>query len=131
MLAAQAVSKYYGEEDQRVLVLDKVSLELHAGEFIALLGPSGSGKSTLLRLLAGLLTPSSGEILVRDRPLLGANPQVAIVFQSFALYPWLTVQDNVELGLLAKEIVTQGTPAARSGRNRPHRTRRLRVGLPS
>ena len=104
VLAAQHVSKYYGEEDQRVLVLDNVSLELHAGEFIALLGPSGSGKSTLLRLLAGLLAPSSGEILVRDRPLLGANPQVAIVFQSFALYPWLTVQENVELGLLAKEI---------------------------
>jgi len=104
VLAARHVSKYYGEEVQRVLVLDDVSLDLRAGEFIALLGPSGSGKSTLLRLLAGLLSPSSGEVLVRGQLLRGANPQVAMVFQSFALYPWLTVLENVELGLLAKEV---------------------------
>jgi NitT/TauT family transport system ATP-binding protein len=105
VLAARNVSKYYGEEEQRVLVLDNISLELRAGEFIALLGPSGSGKSTLLRLLAGLLSPSRGQVLLRGgQPLQGANPQVAIVFQSFALYPWLTVLENVELGLLAKNV---------------------------
>ena len=104
VLAARNVGKYYGEEEQRVLVLDDISLELRAGEFIALLGPSGSGKSTLLRLLAGLLSPSRGQVLLRGgQPLQGANPQVAIVFQSFALYPWLTVLENVELGLLAKD----------------------------
>jgi len=104
VLACRQVSKFYGNEHERVLVLDSIDLELRAGEFIALLGPSGSGKSTLLRTLAGLATPSRGEVLVHGQPLLGANPQVAIVFQSFALYPWLTVQENVELGLLAKDM---------------------------
>jgi NitT/TauT family transport system ATP-binding protein len=104
LLAARDVSKYYGEQDGRILVLDSVSLELRAGEFVALLGPSGSGKSTFLRILAGLIPPSSGEVLVHGLPLRGVNPTVAIVFQSFALYPWLTVLDNVELGLLAKGL---------------------------
>jgi NitT/TauT family transport system ATP-binding protein len=103
ILAAHDVSKYYGDARHPVLVLDTITLDLRAGEFIALLGPSGSGKSTLLRILAGLSTPSSGEVLVHGHPLHGANGQVAIVFQSFALYPWLTVQENVEMGLLAKE----------------------------
>ncbi|HKV84043.1 MAG TPA: nitrate/sulfonate/bicarbonate ABC transporter ATP-binding protein [Ktedonobacterales bacterium] len=104
LLAARGVSKYYGDEHERVLVLDSIDLELRAGEFIALLGPSGSGKSTLLRILAGLIAPSRGEVVADGAPLRGTNEQVAIVFQSFALYPWLTVQDNVELGLLAKEL---------------------------
>lgn len=104
VLAARSVSKYYGEAQKRVLVLDDVTLDLRADEFIALLGPSGSGKSTLLRILAGLVSPSSGEVLVRGQPLRGTNPQVAIVFQTFALYPWLTVLDNVELGLLARDL---------------------------
>jgi NitT/TauT family transport system ATP-binding protein len=107
VLTARQVSKYYGDEHERVLVLDSIDLELRAGEFIALLGPSGSGKSTLLRILAGLLKPSRGEVLVHEQPLQGANPQVAIVFQSFALYPWLTVQENVELGLLAKGMTAK------------------------
>jgi NitT/TauT family transport system ATP-binding protein len=112
VLAARTVSKYYGDEQEHVLVLDNIDLELRAGEFIALLGPSGSGKSTLLRILAGLIPPSQGEVLVHAQPLRGTNPQVAIVFQSFALYPWLTVLENVELGLLAKEL----TPKERSER---------------
>jgi NitT/TauT family transport system ATP-binding protein len=107
ILAARDVSKYYGDKQHPVLVLDDITLDLRAGEFIALLGPSGSGKSTLLRMLAGLSTPSSGEVVVRDQPLHGVNAQVAIVFQSFALYPWLTVQANVEMGLLAKEWTPQ------------------------
>ena len=107
VLAARGVSKFYGDEHERVLVLDTINLELRAGEFIALLGPSGSGKSTLLRILAGLAKPSRGEVRVHDTPLQGANPQVAIVFQSFALYPWLTVQENVELGLLAKDMTAK------------------------
>lgn len=104
LVAARNIWKYYGTGQANILVLDDVNLELRAGEFIALLGPSGSGKSTLLRILAGLIPPSSGEVLVHGRPLEGANPSVAIVFQSFALYPWLTVHENVELGLLAKEL---------------------------
>jgi NitT/TauT family transport system ATP-binding protein len=101
ILAAQGVNKYYGDAS-KVLVLNAIDLELRAGEFIALLGPSGSGKSTLLRILAGLINPSTGTVLAHGTPLNGVNPQVAIVFQSFALYPWLTVQQNVELGLLPK-----------------------------
>ena len=68
ILAARSVSKYYGDASKRVLVLDDITLDLRANEFIALLGPSGSGKSTLLRILAGLVSPSSGEVFVRNQP---------------------------------------------------------------
>jgi len=89
------------------LVLDEITLELRAGEIVALLGRSGSGKSTLLRTIAGLIPPTRGAVRYRGRELNGANPGTAMVFQSFALMPWLTVQDNVELGLAA-----QGVPVA-------------------
>lgn len=102
LLAARDVMKYFG--DDRRPVLEHVSVELNEGEFVALLGPSGSGKSTLLRILAGLMEPSSGEVLVHGAPLEGPNPNVAIVFQSFALFPWLDVLQNVELGLLAMNV---------------------------
>ena len=82
-------------------VLDDISLDLREGEIVALLGRSGSGKSTLLRCIAGLISPTSGEISYRGQALNGANPGVAMVFQSFALLPWLTVRQNVELGLEA------------------------------
>jgi len=104
ILAAEGITKYYAGKDQRILVLDNITLELREGEFVTLLGPSGSGKSTLLRILAGLIPPSAGEVLVHGKPLRGPNTQVAIVFQSFALYPWLTVLQNVELGLLARDV---------------------------
>ncbi len=110
LLAADDVRKYYG--DDRSPVLDHVNLELRDGEFVALLGPSGSGKSTLLRIMAGLMPPSEGRVLVHGEPLQGPNPQVAVVFQSFALFPWLTVLDNVELGLLATPLL----PAERHAR---------------
>lgn len=99
LLAARRVRKFFG--DDRTPVLDDVNVELRTGEFLALLGPSGSGKSTLLRILAGLMLPSAGEVVVAGVPLDGVNGRVAIVFQSFALFPWLTVLQNVELGLLA------------------------------
>src|ERR1700694_5304342 len=102
LLAAEEVRKSYGREGTPVL--DGVTLELREGEFVALLGPSGSGKSTLLRILAGLVQPSDGSVLVRGAPLEGLNRQVAIVFQNFALFPWLTVLQNVELGLLSTEL---------------------------
>ncbi len=105
LLAARDVSKVYGND--RAAALEHVSLELRAGEFVALLGPSGSGKSTLLRILAGLITPSEGEVLVHGQTWTGPNPQVAIVFQSFALFPWLTVLQNVEMGLLAVDLPTE------------------------
>ena len=85
-------------------VLDDISLDLREGEIVALLGRSGSGKSTLLRCIAGLIAPTSGEVSYRGQALNGANPGVAMVFQSFALLPWLTVRQNVELGLEALGI---------------------------
>lgn len=85
-------------------VLHGVDLEVAPGEVVALLGRSGSGKSTLLRIMAGLIPSSSGVVTSGGKPLNGPNPDVAMVFQSFALLPWLTVLENVELGLEARGI---------------------------
>lgn len=98
LVHAQSVSKQY--ED--MLVLDRIDLTIRDGEFVAILGPSGSGKSTLLRIITGLLVPSSGQVLYRGAPIQGPCPHAAMVFQTFALYPWLTVLENVEIGLKAK-----------------------------
>ncbi len=92
---------YHKEASADLVVLDDVELTLQEGEIVALLGRSGSGKSTLLRIVAGLLKPTSGDVRWRGEPLTGPAPGVAMVFQSFALFPWLTVQENVELGLEA------------------------------
>ncbi|MEC3956617.1 nitrate/sulfonate/bicarbonate ABC transporter ATP-binding protein [Nocardia sp. CDC153] len=95
---------FTGASGEPLNVLDGVNLQLREGEIVALLGRSGSGKSTLLRLIAGLLAPTKGEVRYRDEPLRGSNPGAALVFQSFALMPWLSVQDNVELGLAARGV---------------------------
>jgi NitT/TauT family transport system ATP-binding protein len=88
----------------RLVVLDNVDLTLHAGEIVGLLGRSGSGKSTLLRAIAGLIRPSEGSIAFEDAPVTGPPAGIALVFQSFALFPWLTVLQNVELGLEARGL---------------------------
>ncbi len=80
-------------------VLENISLQIHAGEIVALLGPSGSGKSTMMRILTGLILPTTGEVLAYDKPLVGFHPRASIVFQNFALYPWLTVHENIAMGL--------------------------------
>jgi NitT/TauT family transport system ATP-binding protein len=85
-------------------VLEDVSLEIRTGEILAVLGPSGCGKSTLMRVLAGLIRPDTGSVLYRNQSLTGLNPGVAIVFQSFALYPWLTVEDNIGEALRARGL---------------------------
>ncbi len=86
---------------QRLEVLRDVSVEIREDEVVALLGPSGCGKSTILRILAGLIKPTSGAVKVRGQPLLGMAPGVAIVFQGFALFPWMTVVENVRAVLQA------------------------------
>jgi ABC-type nitrate/sulfonate/bicarbonate transport system ATPase subunit len=86
----------------QIQVIAPTSLSVESGVIVALLGPSGSGKSTLLRMLSGLAAPSAGEVLWHGKPLGEANPNAAIVFQSFALFPWLTVLENVEVPLLAR-----------------------------
>ena len=105
IIAAESVTKTFTTPDGGALpVLDGVSFTLAEGEIVALLGKSGSGKSTLLRCVAGLIAPSSGSVSYRGTPLTGANPGVSMVFQTFALLPWLTVQQNVELGLEARGV---------------------------
>ncbi|HEV2956804.1 MAG TPA: nitrate/sulfonate/bicarbonate ABC transporter ATP-binding protein [Xanthobacteraceae bacterium] len=85
-------------------VLDDVNLTLRDNEIVALLGRSGCGKSTLLRIIAGLMPPTSGAVAIEGEPVTAPAPQVAMVFQSFALFPWLTVLENVEIGLEAQGI---------------------------
>ncbi len=104
LLELRQVTQAYGRGERRFIAVDKVTLTLSAGEFVALLGPSGCGKSTLLRIIAGLQAPTSGQVLYRGQPLRGVNPHAAIVFQTFALFPWLTVQENVEVALKARGI---------------------------
>lgn len=87
-----------------LLVLDHVNFSIHSGEIIAILGKSGSGKSTLLRIIAGLVRPTSGEVLYQSKPVVKPQPGLTMVFQHFALMPWLTVLQNVELGLEAKGV---------------------------
>ena len=95
---------YHKDASADLVVLEDVNLTLHEGEIVALLGRSGSGKSTLLRIVSGLLKPSAGQVYWRGGAVTGPTDGVAMVFQSFALFPWLTVQENVELGLEARGI---------------------------
>ncbi|MCL6432766.1 MAG: nitrate/sulfonate/bicarbonate ABC transporter ATP-binding protein [Leptolyngbyaceae cyanobacterium HOT.MB2.61] len=106
LIAVENVSKRFPLPDGKgeFTVLNGVSLSVNSGEVVALLGRSGSGKSTLLRIMAGLIPPSEGKVFSNGKPLRGANNDVAMVFQSFALLPWLTVQENVELGLEARGV---------------------------
>ena len=105
LVRATGVAKSFPSADGAPFeVLGDVNLTIGEGEIVALLGRSGSGKSTLLRILAGLIPPSDGAVSYRGVPLAEADPAVAMVFQSFALMPWLTVQANVELGLRASGV---------------------------
>src|ERR1700690_3636525 len=105
IIEARQIEKSYTQPDGRqIQVIAPVDFSVEPNTIIALLGPSGSGKSTLLRMLSGLAAPSAGEVLWHGQPITKCSPNVAIVFQSFALFPWLTVLDNVEAPLLARGI---------------------------
>jgi len=95
---------YHKDASADLVVLEDVNLILREGEIVALLGRSGSGKSTLLRIVSGLLQPTSGQVMWRGIPMSGPTDGIAMVFQSFALFPWLTVQENVEIGLEARGV---------------------------
>ncbi|HEY7629777.1 MAG TPA: nitrate/sulfonate/bicarbonate ABC transporter ATP-binding protein [Thermoleophilaceae bacterium] len=112
LVEARRLVKTFPTKDGELSVLEGIDLEVREGEIVALLGRSGSGKSTLLRCIAGLIPPSDGFVLYREQPFVGTNPGAAMVFQSFALLPWLTVQQNVELGLEARGM----PPAERAER---------------
>ena len=102
IIEARNVEKVYGKPgESRIQVIAPTDLSVYPGEILALLGPSGSGKSTLLRILTGLSKPSAGQVLWHGNPVDGPCPNVSIVFQSFALFPWLTVLDNVQAPLKA------------------------------
>uniref|UniRef100_E6QP18 Putative ABC-type Taurine transport system,ATPase component n=1 Tax=mine drainage metagenome TaxID=410659 RepID=E6QP18_9ZZZZ len=105
IIRAERIEKYYAQPSQnRIQVISPTDLSIVPGEILALLGPSGSGKSTMLRMLSGLSKPSAGQVYWHERPIAETEINVSIVFQSFALFPWLTVLENVEAPLQARGI---------------------------
>ncbi len=98
------VSQIYGREDRRIVAVEDVSFSLREGEFVALLGPTGCGKTTLLRIITGLNEPARGEVLYGGHLLRGVNPHAMIVAQTFSLFPWLTVLENVMVPLRARGV---------------------------
>ncbi len=105
IIRAEKIEKYYAQPSQnRIQVISATDLSIVPGEILALLGPSGSGKSTMLRMLTGLSSPSAGQVFWHEKPIAQAEINVSIVFQSFALFPWLTVLENVEAPLQARGI---------------------------
>jgi ABC-type nitrate/sulfonate/bicarbonate transport system ATPase subunit len=109
-LSVSAISKTFPAPDNpqlRQLALDKVSLSLASGELVSLIGPSGCGKSTLLRLIAGLDTADSGELLIGSQPITGPSAERGLVFQDPNLFPWLTVRRNIQAGLVARGVLRE------------------------
>lgn len=104
LLQIEDIGKAYRSGTKEFIAIRDVNLTIKPGEFVCLLGPSGCGKSTLLRIITGLNRATSGTVLYRGHPLNGINPHATIVFQTFALYPWLTVQANVEIALKARGV---------------------------
>ena len=104
ILSVRHVSRGFDKTQGELLVLDDVDLSLQSGEIVGLLGRSGSGKSTLLRIVCGLIQPTSGEVMYQGQRVQGPAPGIAMVFQNFALFPWLTVLENVEVGLEAQRV---------------------------
>lgn len=114
LIEARQVEKFYDQpRDNRIQVIAPLDLAIYPDEILTLLGPSGSGKSTLLRILTGLAQPSAGQVLWHGASVKGPCENVSIVFQSFALFPWLTVQENVAAPLKARGV----SPEARSARS--------------
>ncbi|MFC8096777.1 ABC transporter ATP-binding protein [Streptomyces sp. NPDC057301] len=98
------VSKSYPLKNGTFTALDEVSLDIADREFVTVVGPSGCGKSTLMGMAAGLVEPTSGETLVNGEPVTGPGPERGVIFQQYALFPWLTVRKNVEFGLRLTDL---------------------------
>jgi len=112
LLELKSVSMEFARGKGRLRVLENISVTIEQGQFVAIVGPSGCGKSTMLRIMNGLIQPTSGQVLYEGRQLDGINLECALVFQSFALLPWLSVKANVEMGLEARGV----PPAEREAR---------------
>ncbi|MGQ9468944.1 MAG: ABC transporter ATP-binding protein [Nitrososphaerales archaeon] len=104
ILDVKNVSKEFTYRGRKVPILKDVSFSVHEHEFISIVGPSGCGKSTLLRIIMGLVPPNKGEVIYKGERVRSVNPHMSMVFQSFALLPWLNMMENVELGLEAQGI---------------------------
>lgn len=103
-VSIQGVEKKYNTRKGEVVALNGVDFDIKENEFICVIGPSGCGKSTLLNIIAGLLEPTAGQILVDGKPIQGTGTDRGVVFQQYALFPWLTVKKNVEFGLKLKGL---------------------------
>ncbi len=99
-----AVYQTFLLKNKEVMVLEDINLTIKEGEFISLVGPSGCGKSTLLRIIAGLISPTSGWVYFKGKKISGINPYTSMVFQTFGLLPWLDVTENITLGLEARGV---------------------------
>jgi NitT/TauT family transport system ATP-binding protein len=104
MLTVENLNKNYVSRGSETAALVNIDLRIEEGEFICLLGPSGCGKSTLLKIIAGLIPATSGRIAINGEPVSGPGPERAVVFQDYALFPWMNVRDNVEFGLEARKL---------------------------
>jgi NitT/TauT family transport system ATP-binding protein len=107
LFEARNIDKDYSLDGQTLHVLDKIDLVVYPNEIVAIIGPSGCGKSTLLRILAGLISPTRGQIFHHGQELKGLVPDMSMVFQNFALYPWMTVKQNIEVVLKAAHVSAQ------------------------
>ncbi|MFI5001639.1 MAG: ABC transporter ATP-binding protein, partial [Reyranellales bacterium] len=105
------VSKVFQLQDQAIHALSDANLTIHKGEFVCLIGASGCGKSTLLRIIAGFEKPSSGDALMWGRPIAGPDPTRGMVFQDYALFPWLSVRDNIAFGPAARGLASSEVKA--------------------
>jgi NitT/TauT family transport system ATP-binding protein len=104
MLTVENLNKTYVSQGSETPALVDINLRIAEGEFLCLLGPSGCGKSTLLKIIAGLIPATSGRIAINGKAVSGPGPERAVVFQDYALFPWMTVRDNVEFGLEARKL---------------------------
>lgn len=104
LITIDAVNKIFGAGDKQVVALQDIDCSIPAGQFVCLLGPSGCGKSTLLNAVAGFAPPSSGKIMVDGMQVLEPGPQRGMVFQEYALFPWMTVWQNIAFGLEIKKL---------------------------
>ncbi len=104
MIDIQGLSKVFRKDRREIVALDEFDLKIAEGELVCLLGPSGCGKTTVLRIIAGLESATRGEVLVRGKRVTSAGPDRGVVFQEFALFPWLTARRNIEFGLEIKGV---------------------------